>query len=90
MYLLAPTRKAIPNLLHACSDYAHEWCIKYNEKKTNVMYFGENFESFTCTPLLLNNEPLEFVRELKYLGVVLKTENGFLCSTKKTKDGFLS
>ena len=86
--LLAPTRKAMQILLDTCSEYAHMWCIKYNSKKTKVMYFGKNYESFLCAPLTLNNAPLEFVKEFKYLGVLIKSENGFFCSGKKPRTAF--
>ena len=75
-------------LLDACSEYAVTWCIKYNHKKTKVMYFGKNHDSFTCAPLTLNHESLEFVKEYKYLGVLIKSENGFFCSCKKPRTAF--
>ena len=87
--LLAPSRSAMQQLLDTCSDYAHFWCIKYNEKKTKLMYFGKNYRNFTCYPLVLNNEPLEFVSEWKYLGVILQSDSNFSCSAKKPRAAFL-
>ena len=81
--LMAPTRKAMQTLLDTCSRYAETWCIKYNEKKTKVMYFGKNIDSHSCAPLLLNDKPIEFVPEWKYLGVTLQSANGFYCSVRK-------
>ena len=81
--LLAPSRSAMQKLLDTCSDYAQFWCIRYNEQKTKLMYFGKNYSSFTCHPLSLNDKPLEFVSEWKYLGVILQTGSGFSCSAKK-------
>ena len=52
------------------------------------MYFGENHGSFTCHPLFLNGEPLEFVSEWKYLGVSLLTGSGFYCSAQKPRSAF--
>ena len=37
--LLAPTRRAMQALLDICSEYASEWCIKYNEKKNESYVF---------------------------------------------------
>ena len=76
--LLAPTWKAMQTLLDACSDYAHTWCIKYNHKKTKVMYLGKKNDSFSCAPLTHDNAPLEFVKEFKYLGVLIRSENEVL------------
>ena len=86
--LLAPSRTAMQKLLDICSDYAQQWCIKYNERKTKLMYFGKNPDSFTCHPLFLNGQPLEFVSEWKYLGVSLQSGSGFFCSAQKPRSAF--
>ena len=75
-------------LLDTCTEYASAWCIQYNEKKTKVMYFGKEFKTFSCEPLLLNKKPLQFVSEWKYLGVLVITENGFYCSANKPRTSF--
>ena len=61
--LLAPSRFAMQRLLDICSEYAFTWCIKYNERKTKMMHFEKNYESFTCSPIILNATSLEFVKE---------------------------
>ena len=52
------------------------------------MYFGKKFDSFTCSPITLNDSPLEFVSEWKYLGVLLKSDSRFNCSAKKCRTAF--
>ncbi len=86
--LMAPTRKAMQILLDTCSGYANYWCIKYNENKTKMMYFGKDFNSFSCAPLTLNSRPLDFVQEMKYLGVIVTTERSFSCSANKARCAF--
>ena len=86
--LLAPSRKSMQILLDICSKYALSWCIKYNERKTKVIYFGKDFESFSCSPLLLNGAPIDFVKEWKYLGVTLKSDRHFTCSAQKPRSAF--
>ena len=81
--LLAPTRGALQTLLNICSSYAKTWCIKYNERKTKVMYFGKDFKTFTCHPLTLNGGDLEVVNEWKYLGVTIVSDRSFSCSAQK-------
>ena len=44
--MLAPTGGAFQLLLDHCLDYANKWCIEYIEKKTKIMYFGKEFNSF--------------------------------------------
>ena len=86
--LMAPTRKAMQTLLDTCSTYAENWCIKYNEKKSKIMYFGRNFDSFSCSPMTLNGGALEFVHEIKYLGVTVTSERMFSCSAKRPRCAF--
>ena len=38
--------------------------------------------------ITLNNVPLDFVHEWKYLGVLLKSEKYFTCSAKKARSAF--
>ena len=52
------------------------------------MYFGKKFDSFTCSSITLNDSPLEFVSEWKYLGVLLKSDSRFNCSAKKCRTAF--
>ena len=86
--LLAPTRKAMQRLLDICSNYAQSWCIKYNEKKTKMMFVGNEFNSFSCEPLFLNGKSLEFVSSWKYLGVTVTSEKNFCCSVIKPRSAF--
>ena len=86
--LLAPTRKALQILLNTCSSYAETWCIKYNEKKTKIMYFGKDYDSFSGKPLTLNYRELDFVKEWKYLGITVVSGNFFNCSVQKLLNKF--
>ena len=86
--LLAPTRKAMHELLDICSRYAFSWCVLYNERKSKLMYFGKKHESFSCSPISLNGVPLDFVHEWKYLGVLLKSSTRFTCSSKQSRSAF--
>ena len=86
--LLAPTRRSLQLLLDICSRYASTWCIRYNERKTKLMYFGNDYESFSCSPIVLNDVPLDFVPKWKYLGVILKSDKRFSCSAEKSRSAF--
>ena len=81
--LLTPSRKSLQVLMDVCANYANTWCIRYNERKTKLMYYGKDFNSFSCAPVFLNGQPLQFVTEWKYLGVVLISDKHFICSAKK-------
>ena len=86
--LLAPTRKALQLLLDTCNSYANDWCIKYNEKKTKVMFFGRGFSTFNGQSLLLNDKPLDYVNQWKYLGIIVTSGNSFTCSSAKCLGSF--
>ena len=86
--LLAPTRKALQLLLDNCFSYAQTWCIKFNERKTKVMFFGKNHGSFSGKPLLLNHKELEFVTEWKYLGITIISGSQFNCSARRLLSTF--
>ena len=86
--LLAPSRSAIQLLLDLCNEYAESLCIKYNERKSKLMYFGRDHNSFHSSPILLNGVVLEFVSQWKYLGVILESGKNFSCSAKKARVAF--
>ena len=52
------------------------------------MYFGKKFDSFEKPSISLNGAPLEFVSEWKYLGVLLRHDNSFMCSVKRSRSAF--
>ena len=83
--LLAPTRSSLQRLLDICYDYGVEWCITYNPAKTNVMIFGSSID---CCPLVLNNSPIIFVDECKYLGVNIIAGKEFFTSARKHLSAF--
>ena len=43
---------------------------------------------FSCAPLTLNDGLLEFVCEMKYLGVIITAGRSFFCSPKKARGAF--
>ena len=86
--LLAPSRKTMQILLDICSNYAAKWCIKYNEKKTKLMYFGKKSNAFSCDSIYLNGSRLEFVKKWNYLGVVIQSGDNFSCSSQKCLGAF--
>jgi hypothetical protein len=67
-------------MLDKCQDYAIQWRLKFNSKKSNVTTFGTPI--FKTVRLTLNKETLEFKNNMKILGHVLNSnnlnENGYL------------
>ena len=69
--LLSPSRYGLQRLLNICVEYCKTFCLDFNAKKSKVMVIGKPLLT-DISPPLLNNLPLEFVSQYKYLGVVLK------------------
>ena len=67
--LLSPSRHGLQQMLDICIQYCKEFCLDFNVKKSKVMVIGKLPTDSTYASLLLNNEPLEYVNEYKYLGV---------------------
>ena len=57
-------------MLHVCSAFGLEMGFKFNVKKSFCITYGKNVEDKSGS-LILNNEHLEWVNELVYLGVKL-------------------
>ena len=72
--LLAPCRSALQTLLDICEGYGLDWCLTYNPLKSKTMVFGS---SQTIKPLTMYNRELQFVNELKYLGVFVVSGKEF-------------
>ena len=71
LVLLSPSRYGLQQLLNICVAYCKEYCLDFNVKKSKVMIIGKLPAETTLTSLFLNNDPLDFVDEYKYLGVYL-------------------
>ena len=86
MCILSPSLKGLQHLLDLCSSYCTEWDICLNPKKTKNMLFGKP-RKIKYKPTLDAN-PIEFVTEWKYLGVVLKSGPRFGCSVVERVKSF--
>ena len=89
--LLAPTRSSLQKLLNICYDYGIEWCVTYNPTKTKVMLFGSAYQpsnNTTIFPLYLNNSPIDFTDENKYLGIYVIAGKRFSSSSRKPLASF--
>ena len=64
--LVAPTRSAMQQMLYICEEFCNEFCLSFNVKKSKALLFGKWPDA--TSSLLLNDEPIEYVQEWKYLG----------------------
>ena len=72
MCLLSFSSAGMQKLLNICDQYSNDHDLIYNSKKTMCMCFTpKSCKSYECK-LSLNQESLTYVREARYLGVVIQ------------------
>ena len=72
MCLLSFSSAGMQKLLNICDQYSNDHDLIYNSKKTMCMCFTpKSCKSYECK-LSLNQESLTYVREARYLGVVIR------------------
>ena len=70
--LMSPSIRGLKQMVDICETFAVEYDIKFNEKKTVAILFG-NGESPECH-LKLNGQPVTWVREVKHLGNIVTSD----------------
>ena len=59
-------------MLDICASYCKTFCLDFNVKKSKVMIVGKPLLESNFSSLFLNDHPLDFVNDYKYLGVELR------------------
>ena len=73
MCLLSFSTAGMQKLLNICDQYSNDHDLIYNSKKTMCMSFTtKSCKSHECK-LSLNQESLSYVKEARYLGVVIQS-----------------
>ena len=76
--LIAPTRSALQKMINACSSYCSEYGQTFNCKKSKILVFnGRHVDLDTLEPLQLNGAKIDFVRQIKYLGMTIVSNPAF-------------
>ena len=78
--LVAPTRGAMQQMLLICEEFCNEFCLTFNVKKSKALLFGKWPDS--VNNLYLNDQPVEFVHEWKYLGCTVVSGKKFSFNAK--------
>ena len=76
--LIAPTRSALQKMINACSSYCSEYGLTFNCKKSKILVFnGRHVDLDTLEPSQLNGAKINFVRQMKYLGMTIVSNPAF-------------
>ena len=86
--LVAPTRGSMQRLLELSECFCRDHGLVFNTAKTKSMLFGKGFLTLNPSPLILNNEPVEYVSEWKYLGCLINSGKEFAFSCKSDLSAF--
>jgi hypothetical protein len=78
MAIVAPSMRALQNLLNICAKYCLDWDVKLNPKKSKLMFFGK--VDCHLAPVTLQGVTLEFVGMWSYLGINVCSGRSFSCS----------
>ena len=90
--LLSPSLKGLQDLINRISLLFTDLCLKINVDKSKYIMFKHrktNSDALSCT-VLLNGSPLERIKELKYLGVILTENLDLSADTDRILKSFLA
>jgi hypothetical protein len=77
--LLAPTPSAIRMLLNVCDEYAQEYSIIFNAKKSKCIFFpglgNAGLTSCSLPSLNVGGSDIEYVNSWTHLGHILSSDS---------------
>ena len=88
LVLIAPSRYAMQELITICEAYCRENCLSFNAKKSKALIFGTKYDLKQSAPLMLKDEPIQYVKEWKYLGCLLVSGKVFSYSCRNDLKSF--
>jgi PHP family Zn ribbon phosphoesterase len=71
LVLLAPNLSALKEMIKICEEYASKFKIKFNGSKSNLMIYDKRPDKQINLNITVDNEPVDMVPNLKYLGHML-------------------
>ena len=69
----APSFKGLQRLVDTCVEFAAKYNIVFNCRKTKAIHFPCKFFKTTDHNLTVNDQHVEFVNSIKYLGVTISS-----------------
>lgn len=78
--IVSDSPESLQKLLNDFYEYCSKWKLTINKSKTKIIIFGSNKPG--NFRFLLNNEPIEIIKEYKYLGVLFSSSGSFLNARK--------
>ncbi len=76
LVIMSRTREGIQKSMNILSDYCHQWHLEVNTKKSQIMITNKRSYA-SCKKITFGNIALEYVKEYKYLGVIIRNTGSF-------------
>ena len=87
LLLLAISHRDLQLMVNLCIEEFNELDLKINVKKSMCLRIGRNHDE-KISPILIDNEPLEWKQEMRYLGVFIVSANTFKCNLQSARQKF--
>jgi len=87
LLLLAISLRDLQLMVNLCIDEFNDLDLKINVKKAMCMRIGRRHGEH-ISPILIDNQPLEWKQEMRYLGVFLVSANTFKCNLQSARQKF--
>lgn len=72
--LMSNAQSELQTILNECSTFSYNWNYKFNPRKSYIMNCSKNYISNEDIKITLNNEYLNVVDEIKYLGLYINNK----------------
>ena len=86
--LLAPSRSGLQILINKLYDCLSEINLEVNPVKSKYMIFSSKKRAYSNVPVFYDSVPLEYVNEMKYLGIILSTNLNVNKDTDRALNAF--
>ena len=88
LLLLSLSLDDMQKMINICKSELDWLDMKINAKKSGCIRIGPRFD-VGCAKLCIDNEPIEWVTELSYLGMIIKPAKSFKCCFHAKKLSFI-
>ena len=87
LVLIASSICTMQSVINVCSDEIAHLDLRFNVAKSSVMRIGKRYKQ-QCASLIVCNVSLQFVAEIKYLGIYILSGQHFLLDISRLKSKF--
>ena len=77
--LLAPSVEGLQKLFTLCENELHDLGLSLNTRKTVCMRIGQRYKTSCCNIVTCCGKKLDWVQELRYLGIYIASAANFKC-----------